>query len=85
MATKSPSASPTGGDTPKRARKTHTLEERLEVLDRAEKGQQNSVIQAALGMNEATVRCIKRNATKIQELAMRFFSKKNNKRKNSNR
>ncbi|MPC89916.1 hypothetical protein E2C01_084879 [Portunus trituberculatus] len=40
-------------DTPKRARKTHTLEERLEVLDRAEKGQRNSVIQAAMGMNEA--------------------------------
>ncbi|MPC65482.1 hypothetical protein E2C01_059617 [Portunus trituberculatus] len=33
----------------------HTLEERLEVLDRAEKGQRNSVIQAALCMNEATV------------------------------
>ncbi|MPC57546.1 hypothetical protein E2C01_051529 [Portunus trituberculatus] len=84
MATKHPSASPAGSDMPKRARKTHTLEERLEVLDRAEKGQRNSVIQTALGMNEATVKCIKCNAMKIRESARRFFSKKN-KRKNSNR
>ncbi|MPC43331.1 hypothetical protein E2C01_036975 [Portunus trituberculatus] len=53
MAPKCPSASPAGSDMPKRERKTYTLEEKLEVLDRAEKSQENSVIQAALGMNEA--------------------------------
>ncbi|MPC31812.1 hypothetical protein E2C01_025109 [Portunus trituberculatus] len=41
MAPKHPSAPPAGGDMPKRARKTYTLEEKLEVLDRAEKGQRN--------------------------------------------
>ncbi|XP_076043980.1 uncharacterized protein LOC143027026 isoform X2 [Oratosquilla oratoria] len=69
MAPKRQSTSPAGGDTHKRVRKTYTLEEKLEVLDRVERGQRNSVIQAALGMNEATIRCIKRNATKIRESA----------------
>ncbi|MPC63202.1 hypothetical protein E2C01_057296 [Portunus trituberculatus] len=49
MATKGPSASPAGGDTPKRARKTHTLEERLEVLDRAKKVQRNKCYSGRIG------------------------------------
>ncbi|KAK4319600.1 hypothetical protein Pmani_009490 [Petrolisthes manimaculis] len=66
MASKRPSTSAASGSTPKRSRKTLTLEKKLEVLERIDKGQKTSVIANALKLNESTIRTIRSNANKIR-------------------
>uniref|UniRef100_A0A0P4WAJ5 HTH psq-type domain-containing protein n=1 Tax=Scylla olivacea TaxID=85551 RepID=A0A0P4WAJ5_SCYOL len=50
----------------KRSRKTLTLEQKLEVLKRTDKGQKTSVIVNTLKMNESTIRSIRSNTDKIR-------------------
>ena len=69
MAPKRPATFPACDGRQKKARKTLTLEQKLEVLDRLDKGQRNNVIVAAMGLSESTVRTIKQNSTKIREAA----------------
>lgn len=69
MAPKHPSDSPACGSTPKGSIKSLTLDQKLSVLDRIDKGQKTSVIVAAMNLNEATIRTIRKNASKIRDSA----------------
>lgn len=69
MASKRPSTSIAVGSTPKRSRKTLTLEQKLEVLERIDNGQKTSVIEKALKLNESTIRSIRSNGDKIRASA----------------
>ncbi|KAK3881758.1 hypothetical protein Pcinc_013840 [Petrolisthes cinctipes] len=69
MAPKRPSTSVADGSAPKRSRKTLTLEQKLQVLERIDKGQKTSAIVDALKLSESTVRTIRSNAEKIRASA----------------
>ena len=64
MAPKRP-ATPKESDS-KRSRKLVTIEKKLEVLDRYDRGEKTSVIVHATGLSDSTLRTIRANADKIR-------------------
>ena len=54
----------------KRRRKVVTIEKKLEVLNRYDRGEKTSVIVHATGLNESTLRTIRANADKIRASAV---------------
>ena len=66
MAPKRPLPSPGTSTKELKRRKTITLEQKMEILDRYEKGQKTSVIAQAVGLRESTLRTVRQNAEKIK-------------------
>ena len=55
-----------GGASAKRARKSLTLEVKMEVVKRYERGESTSCIRTAMGLSESTCRTIRGNSAKIK-------------------
>lgn len=66
MEPKRPLSSPGTSTKQKKHRKSLTLEQKMEILDRYEKGQKTSVISQALGVTGSTLRTVRQNAGKIK-------------------
>lgn len=56
---------------PKKQRKCITLQTKVEVLNKFDKGEKNVDICKAMGLTDSTVRTIRNNRTKIREMAQR--------------
>merc|ERR1711872_757691 len=58
---------PQEGSAPKRARKALSLDQKLDILNRYDKGQSTAAIKHALNLPESTLRTIRANRDKIKE------------------
>uniref|UniRef100_A0A3B3IPJ2 HTH psq-type domain-containing protein n=1 Tax=Oryzias latipes TaxID=8090 RepID=A0A3B3IPJ2_ORYLA len=73
MASKRPASSPASGNEPKRQKKVLTLHEKIELLDKLMGGKSYSAVGRHYGLNESTVRYIKKNEKEVRSSVASVF------------
>ena len=75
MAPKRAATSKASGTQPKRQRKVMTIAEKVELLDMLKAGRSSAAVGRHYGINESTVRYIKKDEKKIRQTASISFNK----------